>query len=312
MPAARRRRLDAGGRALVAAAAALALVGCFKPNYKDGGLVCAPSGKQCPDGYHCGADNLCELMPVTTPPHDSGPEPGTDAKNDTTSPKTDGGDGGETGGCVPLAPLCSDGPAAGEACSPSCQIGCACGQRCNVVDGKPACVPAGTVKLGELCNSNADNCAPGLICLIETCGNGLARCYQHCTKTEQCSGTACTINIEDIASNPTKYFTCDVPPRACNPVDNTGCPSASFNCYLTNANQTLCDCPGSKMGMNNDPCMLYSECAPGFICISGVDMQMSPHCHFVCDVSQGSKGCTNAEPVCTPGVTGAKFGYCSM
>jgi hypothetical protein len=286
-------------------AVSLSSSGCFKPNIKDGGLVCAPSGKACPDGYKCGADNFCELMPVTTPPqHDAGMETGADVHQDA-------GEGGD-GACVPVTPLCADGPAAGEACSPSCQRGCPCGQRCNVIDGKPACVATGTVKLGDLCNPNADNCAAGLICLLETCGNGLARCYQHCTKDQQCSGTACTINIEDTNGTATKYFTCDVPPRACNPVDGGGCPSLSFNCYLTSANQTLCDCPAAKQGKNNDGCSLYNECAPGFICISGVDGQTTPHCHFVCDVSQGAKGCTSAEPVCTPSVVGAKFGYCSM
>jgi hypothetical protein len=312
MPAARRRHLELAACAFAAALAALSSAGCFKPNILDGGFQCAASGKPCPDGFRCGADNRCERMPITSLP-DAGTDAGagTDAKKDMAT-STDGGDGGA---CPPVAPLCADEPDAGEACSPSCQRGCGCGQRCTVIDGKAACVPAGTVQLGELCNSNADNCAPGLICLIETCGNNLARCYRHCTlgKDEQCNGTACTINIEDNNHNPTSYYTCDVPSRACNPVDGSGCPSLSFNCYLTSANQTLCDCPGTgKQGMNNDTCTLYSDCAPGFICISGVDGQTTPHCHFVCDVSKGTTGCTLAEPMCTPAGMGAKFGYCSM
>jgi len=308
MPAARRRHPEPAACAFAVALAALSFSGCFKPNVLDGGLQCATSGKRCPDGFQCGADNRCERMPVTVPP-DAGTDAVSvpDAKKDMAT-STDGGDGGA---CVPVTPLCADEPDAGEACSPSCQRGCGCGQRCNVVDRKPACVPTGTVPLGELCNPNADDCAPGLICLRETCGNGLARCYRHCTNDGQCDGVACTINIADGQNNPTSYYTCDVPPRACNPVDGTGCPSLSFNCYLTSANQTLCDCPGmGKQGMNNDTCTLYSDCAPGFICISGVDGQTSPHCHFVCDVSKG--GCTAAEPTCTPTIGGAKFGYCSM
>jgi hypothetical protein len=310
MPAARRLHIAPGAFAVAFACAVLA--GCFKPNIRDGGFLCAPSGKACPDGFHCGADGFCERMPVTTAPHvDGGVEGGgSDAKRDTA---TDGG--GETGACTPITPLCADNPDAGEDCSPACQRGCACGQRCNVVDGKPACVPAGTVTLGELCNSNADNCAPGLICLLETCGNGLARCYQHCTKDAQCNGTACTINIEDNKGAMTSYYTCDVPPRACNPIDGSGCPSLSFNCYLTSANRTLCDCPGAgKAGMNNDPCSFYNDCAAGFICISGVNGQTTPHCHFVCDISMAScpPSGDGGTQTCSPTGDAAKYGYCSM
>jgi hypothetical protein len=176
-------------------------------------------------------------------------------------------------------------------------------------------VPAGTVKLGELCNANADNCAPGLICLLEPCGNGLARCYQHCTKDDQCNATACTIPIQDSKGNDTSYRTCDVPPRTCNPVDGSGCPSLSFNCYLTSASQTLCDCPGAgKLGQNNDPCTIYNDCAEGYICISGVNGQTTPHCHFVCDVSKASCPANGdgGTQSCVPSGAGAKYGFCSL
>ncbi|HVU52815.1 MAG TPA: hypothetical protein VHL80_19170 [Polyangia bacterium] len=310
MPAARRRHLGRSTCALAAVAAALSAAGCFKPNVLDGGFLCSPTGKACPDGFRCGADGTCRRMPVTAPP-DSGVEAGggTDGKMDVA---TDGG--GEASACTPVTPLCAEGPGPGEACSPSCQRGCGACERCNVVDGKPACVPAGTVKLGELCNASADDCAPGLICLLETCGNGLARCYQHCTKDEQCDGTACTINIEDNQGGMTSYYTCDVPPHACNPVDGSGCPSLSFNCYLTNANQTLCDCPGTKTGMNNDPCTIYNDCAPGFICIAGVNGQTTPHCHFVCDVTNAScpSNGDGGMQTCSTSGGGAKYGYCSM
>ena len=91
-------------------------------------------------------------------------------------------DGGGEPMCTTPTPLCADGPAAGARRAARRASGAARAGRCNVVDGKPACVPLGRSKLGDVCNANADNCAPGLICLLETCGNGLARCYQHCTK----------------------------------------------------------------------------------------------------------------------------------
>jgi hypothetical protein len=92
--------------------------------------------------------------------------------------------------------VCTDLPAAGQACNPACQTGCDCG-RCNVVNGVPKCVPSGSVKLGEICKfGNDDNCAPGLICLQEACGNGLGRCYRHCARSDQCAGSICQFQIE--------------------------------------------------------------------------------------------------------------------
>jgi hypothetical protein len=289
--------------------AGLALAGCYKPNITDNGFLCAPTGKQCPDGFRCGSDGRCSINPAPPPPPpvDSGTE--TQVMTDAS----DARDAGEVAMCVPAAPLCQDAPAGSDACSPSCQTGCDCGQRCNVVNGSPSCVSIGTVKLGDVCNPNKDNCGAGLICLLEPCGNGLGRCYRHCTSADQCDGTACTIFIQNEAGINTTFKTCDVPARACDPVIGTGCADPALNCYLTNANRTLCDCPGNptKPGMNNDPCLVYSDCAEGFICISGVNGQTSAHCHFVCEVGKAGS-CPGSEPNCNPTVVGAKYGYCSM
>lgn len=288
-------------------AAALSLGGCYKPNVTDNGFQCAKTGKACPDGYTCGSDQRCALNPA--PPHpDSGP---ADMKM-----MTDGG-GEPVCSSAHVAPLCADAPATGDVCSPACQNGCDCG-RCNVVDGKAKCVPTGTVKLGDVCTPGAtDNCEAGLICLIENCGNGLARCYRHCTTNDQCAGTACTIAIDDGKGTATSFTTCDVPPRICDPVANTGCPNPALNCYLTSANQTLCDCP-TKQGKNGAECTIYSDCAPGFVCISNVGGLAGPHCHFVCNVAAPScpdkvapdGGTTPAA--CVPAGTGSKFGFCEV
>src|SRR5450432_2404963 len=306
---ARRIHLAARARAAVVVAAGLALGGCFKPAITDGGFVCSDTGKACPDGYTCGADHHCSLVPVTTPPIDSSMEsmPMMSDASDAVS------DGGGEPMCAMAAALCADGPAGSDVCSPSCQKGCACG-RCNVVEGKPKCVSIGTAKLGDVCAPGAnDNCAAGLICLIETCGNGLARCYRHCTSNAQCDGSACTIGIDDGTGTGTapSYKTCDVPARACDPAAGTGCPDPALKCYL-NANQTLCDCP-TKQGMNNADCTIYSDCAEGFICIAGVNGQATPHCHFVCNVAAPAcpKDSMGNDIACVPASTGAKFGYCN-
>jgi hypothetical protein len=297
MPAGRPKCHDAWTRAVVVVGAALVFAGCYRPSITDGGFMCAPTSAVCPDGFKCGADNRCSINPVTiVPPQDSGMEMMmmmTDAGGDSM---------------CSLAPLCLDQPAAGDMCSPSCQTGCDCG-RCNVVNGKPACVASGKVKLGEVCTpGSTDNCAPGLFCRKEICGNGLARCYRHCTTNDECDGSACTIPIDDGSGAATPYTTCDVPASTCDPVANSGCPDPALNCYLTSANQRLCDCPGSATpGKNNAACTIYSDCDAGYVCISGVDGQTTPHCHFACNVAAPS--CAVGTH-CIPSSTGATYGYC--
>ncbi len=315
MAVGRPRSLDVRARAAVVALTVAALGGCYKPSITDRGFLCS-ADKRCPSGYKCGTDDVCALNPVTvTPPVDSGME----VKMMTDAPIVDAG---SEAMCMAPTALCKVDPAGSDVCSPSCQKGCDCG-RCNVVDGKASCVAAGTVKLGDVCNANADNCAAGLICLLESCGNGLARCYRHCQTNDDCNGTACTITIDDNAGGPTPYTTCDVPPRTCNPLSTgiaAGCPDPALNCYLTSASQTLCDCPTrpATQGGNNAPCMIYSECAPGFICIAGVDRQTTPHCRFVCDVSKpscptlaGSDGGAPIPQHCVATGAGATYGYCA-
>jgi hypothetical protein len=260
-------------------------VGCYNPKIQEGGFLCATAGTRCPEGFSCAADNRCRKNPVPIP--DAG-EPMC------KSP--------------PVTPTCQEAARAGNDCNPTCQKGCDCG-RCNVVGSVARCVPTGTMKLGEICTlGNADNCGAGLICLQEVCGNGLGRCYRHCSTTDQCEGTICQIPIEDAMGKDTGFRTCDVPGQACDPVNNTGCPSPALNCYLTSANQTLCDCPNNpaQMGMNNDPCTIYSDCAAGFVCISGVGGVPGAHCHFTCNVA--SPSCPSGR--CIPAGTGAMYGYC--
>ena len=275
------------GPALTAlVAAAFAASGCYKPDIAEGGLACAEVGKACPDGFQC-ANGRCYQ-----------------------NPPSNGVAGGEPM-CAspPVTPVCQDAPRTGESCNPTCQKGCECG-RCNVVaSGHTACVPSGTVKLGEVCKiGSSDNCAPGLICLTESCGNNLGRCYKHCTTTDQCDGTICQIPILDSHSNDTGFKTCDVPPHACDPVNNTGCPDPAFNCYLTSASLTLCDCPGTTAGgKNGDPCTIYTDCAPGYVCVSGGGGVAAAHCRFACSVA--SPACS-AGTSCIPTGTGAQYGYC--
>jgi hypothetical protein len=287
-----RRRPSGTGRGrrgaaatVVAGLAAVLLGGCYKPAIDEGGFVCAVSGKRCPDGFQCAADNHCYQNPSVI---DAGSEPMC------ASP--------------PVTPTCQDAPKVGQVCNPACQKGCDCG-RCNVVGSNAACVPSGTITLGEVCKlGNADNCAPGLICLQEACGNGLGRCYLHCTSNDQCDGTICQIPIEDATGQDTGFRACDVPGRACDPVNNTGCPNPALNCYLTSGNMTLCDCPsnpGQAGGMKGALCTIYSDCAPSWVCATALG-ETAPHCHLACNALASS--CPGSTCVTTG--TSPKYGYC--
>jgi hypothetical protein len=283
--AVRRAGIRAAWRVAMGVGVIVAGAGCYNPKIQEGGFLCAEVGQQCPVGFMCAADHRCRKNAVTI----------SDAGEPMCS-------------SPPVTPTCQDGARAGNDCNPACQKGCDCG-RCNVVASVARCVPSGPVKLGEVCKlGNADNCGPGLICLQEACGNGLGRCYHHCSTSDQCDGTICQIPIEDSAGKDTGFLACDVPGQTCDPVSNTGCPSPALNCYLTSANQTLCDCPSSPtaMGKENDPCTIYSDCAPAFVCISGVGGVPGAHCHFACSVANPS--CPSGH--CIPATAGSKYGTC--
>jgi hypothetical protein len=173
------------------------------------------------------------------------------------------------------------------------------------------CVAIGTAKLGDACKAGAgDNCGPGLICLREACGNGLARCYKHCTKNDQCGGSFCQIAINDDMDKPTGFLVCDVAPRTCDPVTNTGCPDPALKCYLSGSSDTTCDCPSNpaKPAKAGDDCRIYNDCDGGLVCVSGVGGVTTPKCRYACNVAAPS--CPN-NAICVPVGTNAKYGYCN-
>ncbi|HVZ72252.1 MAG TPA: hypothetical protein VHJ20_07745 [Polyangia bacterium] len=297
------RSTSRAGVRVVLAAALVAVMGCYKPTIEDGGLKCATSGKACPDGYSCGVDQRCRIKPVTVV--DAG-----DGKIMSDGPSDAGGDHMDATMCTlgVVTPTCADSPASGQTCNPACQSGCSCG-RCNVVDKATACVAVGTKKLGEICAAGAnDDCGAGLICLKEICGNGLARCYKHCTAASQCGGGFCQTAINDDSNTPTKFDVCDLAPQTCDPVANMGCPSGSLNCYLTGGNDTLCDCPrnAASPAKAGDKCAIYNDCDGGLFCIQG-SSGAAATCHYTCSLTNPS--CPNNAP-CRAVGTNTKYGYC--
>jgi hypothetical protein len=280
--AAPRSRRPTGGRAGLGGAllALLAAVGCYNPTIVNGGLICAggDGGARCPDGFQCSpVDNHCY----------------------------------QTGSACPTAavtPICQEPPAAGSACNPSCQTGCACG-RCNVGDdGAAVCAPfIGTQSLGQTCAPDRDDCQAGLICLLESCGARLGRCYQHCTTSAQCAtGVSCDIPILDAAGNDTGFQTCDLAPQDCDPVAGGGCPATALGCYLDGAGSTICDCPHRALAAGS-ACDVYNDCAAGLACVAEAGVAGS-HCRSICRPAASPSSCASGLR-CVP--TGSQYGYCA-
>ena len=273
--------------ALLALAAAAGVLGtaCYNPSITNGGFVCAEAGKRCPDGFECDSTNHC-----------------------TATMKCS----------VTVTPICSDPPKTGATCNPACQTGCACG-RCNVAGASTVCSQVvGSAKRGEVCNPTADNCVAGYICLLESCGTNLGRCYQHCTPSggsagATCpSGLACEIPILDGANKDTGYRTCSLQNQTCTPTtaaaSSNGCPSPALGCYLATGGTTFCDCPNrAPPGVLGAACDVYNDCAAGLMCAPPSAGAAGNHCRTIC-MQQGQNTCPSGQRCVAVGTT---YGYCS-
>lgn len=231
----------------------LAFAACYDPDITPNGLRCAPSGKQCPDGFTC-SNGRCIVTPSSM--------------------------------CVNEIPKLCESPISGE-CDPVCQVGCVCGLRCNVVGAQPECLqPASAPKaLGEKCNPMADDCQPGYVCLQEGCGTNLGRCYRHCRSNADCgSASTCTERIESGQST-VPHKACSPPFQTCDPFDNTGCPDPALRCFVIGTLQ-ICNCPSTATPRQvGEACLFPEECGPGLACISGF-------CERLCRSSQDCAGCS--------------------
>ena len=252
---------------------------CFNPTITDGNLLCAEAGKACPDGFSCNAmDHKCHAVVTCSSPA--------------------------------VTHLCEDAPKSGADCNPTCQTGCACG-RCNVIGPTPICsTSTGNVGLGQVCTPGAkDNCQAGFICLLESCGTNLGRCYQHCTTAAQCgTGRLCEIPILDgTTGRDTGYRTCSLAPQMCNPAatSTTGCPNAALSCFLNTDATTFCDCPNAPGAILGAVCDNYNDCLPGLVCTSSTG-SVGTHCRQSCTVS--GPACATGQR-CVP--VGSTYGYCS-
>ncbi|MEP6654267.1 MAG: hypothetical protein ABJA82_12960 [Myxococcales bacterium] len=251
--------------------------GCYNPKVTPGGLHCAPasSGKQCPDGFSCIAA-LCEP---------TGGSAATGGRGGAS------GSGGAGGGCAnPIAPSCQTPAGAPPGCDHVCQTGCGCGLRCSVAGTVTACVPvAGQKSQGDICSPASDECAPGLVCLKESCGTNLGRCYRFCRENSDCGGV-CGTPIMLPSGDFSGFKVCNVGDQvpACDVYAKTGCPDPNLVCFVASPN-TKCDCPSGANRTETQKCSLYNDCAPGLLCLATAGSP-APQCHRLCRTSADCSG----------------------
>jgi hypothetical protein len=248
---------------------------CYKPNVQDGGFVCADGGTSCPEGFHCGANGLCQ----------EGPPPVCTA----ASPH--------------VQQICAPDP--GNDCDPLCQSRCECG-RCNLAGATLACTPAGGKQRGEFCNMLNDDCVPGNVCLKD-CSDKVARCFRFCgnagvKRDDVCPGQ-CNFAVTDGNNNATLLTVCDPPAVQCNPVGESGdCGDAALSCYVLNTGATACDCKGVIAA--GGECGPYNSCIPGYSCVSP-SAGLPAACVRTCRL-----GGTDCAPAACVQAGPGNFGFC--
>jgi hypothetical protein len=229
----------------------------------------------------------------------------------------------ETSLTCPAPSVASCVGGAADPCDPVCQTGaCAwCAQKCSysyapgAVGTQPACASKGARTLAESCTvvssgspEQADDCAPGSICLAPTIGDSFAYCFSLCRSDVDCPyGVACGQRKLSAAGGlifvcDPAYDQCGTDGKCCDPLADSGC-DANRYCLLVSADlgsghsRTVCEYSYGN-GLNGAPCSSARDCLTRNTCVNNTCM---PVCNPV-------KPCP-APATCHP--LGAEYGYCS-
>jgi hypothetical protein len=139
---------------------------------------------------------------------------------------------------------------------------------------------------------------PGDVCLKETCGNNLGRCYRFCRTDNDCSPTVCLTRVSS------DLMACNQGNVPCQAFANTGCADPALVCYVTGTTQTACDCPNpAALMQEGKDCISYNDCASGLACLAVLGR--TSRCYRLCDPTMG---CTDSTKTCTP--IGSAGYYC--
>jgi hypothetical protein len=304
-----RRRSLAPLLASLAAALVSGQLGCYKPNIADGGLRCNVDAgtKSCPEGFKCDLTSQRCYRNPDGGPDTSDADANIDRMPDEPMPI-----------CYPPRDSCTPGSGM---CDPFCRTGCGCREKCSVnTDGALTCnelAPGQQRTLMQPCQiqsaktlDQTDQCAPGLVCLEDSCSGGSSgRCYQFCRTNADCTDAPCDKTIGGGVK------VCDVPFDDCTPLAagaNTGCPGTALGCWLSTSDpsKTICDCQFPPGLGEDDLCMRSRECNPGLVCVDRNNMGFKS-CTRVCRLGVasdclGSTCATYSEG----GVSNSTYGFC--
>jgi hypothetical protein len=223
--------------------------------------------------------------------------------------------------CVDARGACTPTPGGGL-CDPYCQTGCECPKKCSVnTAGAATCnaIAGGQQRtLLQPCQvqeagtaNQIDQCAPGLVCLADSCGSGggTGRCYQFCRNDGECTNAPCSVALGG------GFKVCDVPYDDCVPLPssaNTGCMGAALGCYLSTSDpsKTICDCEFPPGRGQMDLCTYSRECHVGLVCVDVKAMGFK-ECTPVCRLAVPND-CTvgTCRIYMENGVANATYGYC--
>lgn len=302
----------------VALACVAFVAGCYNPKIKPGGFLCNDKFEKpydCPEGHYC-LNGVCQK--TGAPIVDGGMDLPVD-KGDAPVDRTDGSPEtpSEVGGMC-FAPVAGCAPdAGGGKCDPQCQTGCGCKEKCSVnTKGVLTCNPMGPGAVkgeGAGCQiandelaTQADNCAPGLACVHDTCAD---ICMRFCRTNTECPSGLCNRVLAG------GLKACAFTATDCNPVKLEGpfgCAGDTQACFLsaTVKDRTVCDC--SSLGLLDDQsCNVSRDCFGGLVCVdvsgSGLDLR----CRRVCSLSStlANAGCQPGR-TCTAHLGSTKYGYC--
>lgn len=181
---------------------------------------------------------------------------------------------------------------------------CPEGQACYLSGSAMTCLKEGANGLGDNCNGNANDCAPGLVCLNYGIVKGCARLCSTAPGADAsfaCS-SLCGAGKFEQKDKDTKTGICteDVQFPTCDPLGND-CPVGA-GCYPSD-DKWICLSAGKKEKYEN--CTTSNDCQPGLTC------QGAGKCFTVCDASMNTNNpkCKSFDVKCNPIYGG--FGYCS-